>query len=395
MVSFVEAFTSGIRTSLCSWLNETDDNVRGWTKDAFGRSASNPALSGIKSALCDSPLLPGTPIPVPTGGQCDTLYTVTWQERWTVRRCSDDAIAFERDEEVAESGVLRGPLSFTTNFRKEYESCGDGRISTWLVGGFDADGKPYSTGPQRQELNQRWVQSNNTTVNYVRVDGQPDDCGDPPPGETPPTTPDGGWQLPPVDITFDDDTGGQTTVNLPPIIFPPVIAGAGIIYAPIRIDTPDLFIDANVNISLGNGLSVDFGNRTPPGSDTTVDAPPPDQPPQLEAPPPDDDDTERRVIGVIVTVTDIQGTPVTEILQDGGNPNIYAPDLGLVAFSVSGGDVGFGWTSDLRVKSTKAYIPCPAPQGGLSVRGTPRGGVAWELTPVFGGRERAFTEPTA
>lgn len=393
MVTFREGLISGLRQSLCSWLDDTDANVRGWTEKTFGRSASNPVLSGLKGLVCSSPPLPPVSTPPFVGGQCPgVVYRITGRRMAERRRCSDDSIVAVIDADFERT--LPGPISGPTR-ADEYGSCDGTRLQrvVWTWTGVFANGDPALATVAVGNVSSEYVAAESITFSVSRVDGQPDDCGDPPPVSNPPSTVDGGWPLPPVNIIYDNSTGGTTEINVAPVIFAPVVNVDGSILAPVSIVAPNININANVRLGGPGGIDIDFGERQPPGSDTTVDAPPPPQPPQLEVPPPDDDDTERRIIGVVATVTDIDGNPASEIGQPGGGPTAYVPDLGLVSFAISAGSEGFGWTSVERVKNTRAYIACPAPQGAINVKGAPRPGVTWELTPVYGGRSAAFTEP--
>lgn len=392
-MGFGEALREGLRTSLCAWI-DTSENLRGW----FNSNSSipvpaNPWTNPVRMALCDKPPAPvSDPLPF-SGGQCPDFYDIQVTSRYGFAPCSDPT---DVTDIVQVGSVIRGqpgPIKWIGEFDVAYNSCGGTRKSRSRIGVENANGNRFGGGSNERSQVGEFVVYNNSTVDVTPTAGNPDNCGDPPETATPPQTPDGGWNLPPVEITYDNDQGGQTTVNLPPIIFPPVIGAAGAIFAPIRVDLPDFNLEANLEINLDGTLDIEFGSRRGPGSDTTTDTPPPPLPPGGGVPPPDDDDTERRVIGCIVTVTAIELGGSSVVFQSGGNPDVYVPDLGLVSFSVSAGETGFGWTQDIRVKNRRQYIPCPAPQGALSVRGTPRSGVSMTVTPVFGARDRAFTSP--
>lgn len=393
MPTFREGLVSGLKSSLCGWLADTDANVRGWTEKTFGRQLSNPALSGLSALLCDRPPLPSTPTPPFTGGQCDFFYDIEITRSWDRYNCSG-AFVGTVGPVTTTINTQPGPIKYLGITEQEYEACGGTRLSKHresVENGSDPPNR-FSGGPNGANSGE-YLDNVQVSFNVTPSSVVPDNCGDPPPGSTPPQTPDGGWPLPPVDITYDNDEGGTTTINIAPVIFAPVVNLDGSIYAPVRIQGNNIDLDLNLRLGGPGGIDIDFGSRQPPGSDTTVDSDPPEQPEDIRVPPPADDDTERRIIGVVVTTTDIDGTPTTELLQSGGNPNIYVPDLGLVSFAVSAGPRGFGWTPDIRVKNAACYIPCPAPQGAVNVEGTPRAGVTWTITKVYGARSEAFTEP--
>lgn len=90
------------------------------------------------------------------------------------------------------------------------------------------------------------------------------------------------------------------------------------------------------------------------------------------------------IIGVLVTTTEINaGTSLTQIFQEEANPDVWAPNLGYVNFLIRVSADKYGWTVDQPVKNRRHLIPCPWPQGAVSVAGTPRPGVSWDLQPIY------------
>lgn len=226
-------------------------------------------------------------------------------------------------------------------------------------------------------------------IDIRREDGLPDTCGnliDPPSTPTP-------SQPILVPVPYEDDDGND--FNLP----------VNIIYAPVRVDIdgslnvpfrlqldPNFDVEINGSINLNTGdINLNFGNtNTPPskypGQDdykSPNDVPdyPPDVPNGISPipPTPPEDETTGVIRAVIVTVTDYASNAT--IIDQAENPDIYAPNLGFVQFAISVKNA-VAWTSDIPVKNFRNFIPCPWEGGALEVRGTPRPGVTWTLSPV-------------
>ena len=224
------------------------------------------------------------------------------------------------------------------------------------------------------------------SITIVRADGLPDTCG-----SVPPEYRDGGSPVfaPSLDIDI--------APNVPLNIAPNVSANAN---GTVNISLPPL---GDVSVDFG-GIDVRF-NPTP--SDPNAPEPQPETP-QPEIPPtrPDPGDTEpdptnpppappvdeppleepvekspQVIRAALVTVSTISPTATT-IFQT-SNPNVYAPDLGLIAFRCRASENASGWTEDIRIKNRRQFVTCPWEGGAFDVRGTPRPGVVWNITPVY------------
>jgi hypothetical protein len=265
---------------------------------------------------------------------------------------------------------------------------------------------------------------------FERSDGQPDNCGDPPPEIPEPPPP--GWNGPTtINITYNNNDGIDVTVPVGIVFGYADIDINGQIEIPITLDinaSGEFNFDTNLNgrIEFNNSQNItfnfggnDFDFRPPPSRkpDDVVEGPPPPPgtsppppdggpppppptddvedeippPPDPETPPPDEEipppDEYEVIIGVRVIVTSFMGAPITR-LQQGSNPDVQIPDLGLVQFLIRTGQINAGWSEDIRVKNVNQVIPCPWPKGAIDVRGTPRGGVTWELRPIYDKRVR-------
>lgn len=249
-----------------------------------------------------------------------------------------------------------------------------------------ADGNDYAGNLNTPD--ERFV--NCAITNVVRVDGQPDDCGNPlPPTPTPPQP------SAPIDLPVDwtDEDGNDLSLIIP-IIFAPIRVDIdGTLNVPFKFDIDPTFnvnFNGSININTGD-INFNFGNQnTPPskypGQDdyqSPDDVPdyPPDVPNGVAPipPAPPEDETTSVIRAVIVTVTDYASNAT--IIDQAENPDIYAPNLGFVQFAISVKNA-VAWTSDIPVKNFRNFIPCPWEGGALEVRGTPRPGVTWTLSPV-------------
>ena len=239
-----------------------------------------------------------------------------------------------------------------------------------------------------------------TIHSITPVDPEPPSCT----GITPRYDPDPGRFNFPDDFTYTDDNGIDITIPVVVAVGQVFVDINGQVNVPINIDfRPALNIDPNFNFDIDVNFPVGGGepsirppgtgsnppelppSRPPSGDDFDPITPPPTAPPGTEPPDKEDkpDDPEAVIRAVLVTVTDIEpGVQIGELGQ-GQNPNVFYPDLGLVQFAIGIGDTGIGWTDDLRVKNRRHFIPCPWEGGAFAVRGTPRQGVTWTLTPIY------------
>jgi len=225
----------------------------------------------------------------------------------------------------------------------------------------------------------------------VREDGQPDNCGDPDPVNPPYT---------PGDNIFNDNT--TVTVNNTDITIPVALVFG---YATLNIDgTLNIPINAtfsanpefngNFNFNLNTGdLLPDFSNPnapipspcSDPGGylpDPSIPSPPDSIPDAPALPPGSNDPTERQKLlkACIVTTTVLDGNETTVFQQE--NPDIYVPAVGYVQFLIQVGNSS-AWTTDVPVKSLRAFIPCPWDAGAIDVKGSPRFGNQFQVTPVY------------
>lgn len=216
-------------------------------------------------------------------------------------------------------------------------------------------------------------------INTSRVDGQPDNCGDGEPRyrRDPNVRPD-------LDITIN--IGGNNPVNIRPSfnfdgptinVQLPSIGDVAIDIGGITINPP--------SSDDGGGGDSPTPDRPPPDSTTPdPDSPPPPPPPTIDDPAveePAEPETTKVIRGALVTVGSL--TPSQGVIFQEGNPDVIIPDAGLIAFRVRVDDDSSGWTEDIRIKNRRQVVPCPWDGGAFDVKGTPRPGVTWDITPII------------
>lgn len=357
MPNFSDAVGSAVRDGVCGIL-AVNANIQGWISRNTGLPfAEGPAnvATGIRRALCDNPNpVPDIPSDIGNRGQCsDTSYRMDY----TFRRFNDQGqLIEERSNDFNFIGPLRD---------LEFESAGLQFI------GWEAP----NNAPGFQEVtflfDEGAGQSATKTIDDIVVTSGPDNCGETAPAQPAPI------YVPvatPISITYNDNSNNPVTelgdFNLLVPVFLP-----GSIQIPVEINLPDVTLNGNLNID--GSIEFNFPPLQQP-DDTITDEPIPPLPPGQE---PEDPETERRIIGVHVFTTLPPNTNVTTIFQEDG-PNIFAPRGGSVRFLIIGGG-GSSWTEDIDIKGDREYIPCPAPQGAISVVANPLPGGTTSLIRVF------------
>ena len=342
---------------------------------------------------------PIPPAPAPTtgpppfaGGQCATAYTIDYSIRAQNEfNCSESIRSNSTNPIMGPIGGWR--LGGTP---VEY-SCGGPKTGYREFQVAGADGVFGNAASSPGSL--LWVEILSASVR--RLDGLPDDCGDPPGPPIPPPPPSNPRPtLPDVDVDFP---------GLPPISIP-LTAVVGIVNVNVdgRITVP---VTVNASFDLGGqsfdidfNFDVDLGN---PDAEPTVppveppldpdDRPaPPDCPPpsgcapgdeedeEPDEPPidPDDpeDEKEQEIKSVrVMSIVNPERSPATEILMTGGAPNIFAPRIGSVKFVYAVVPGVVAWSTDIDVKASNQVIP--APKTGLRCLGavfSPGAGVEGE-----------------
>lgn len=380
--SFLDELRNAIRSGWCAALN-TGYNFLDALPDPIVDSGSVPIARANRTLyrmFCNNEP-PPPPAPPFTGGQCVGLSYYVRVEG-TVTPPTGGTISIN---EYNVSFQIFGPIT------------GAG-ITTTPSGGYIAyvDGNNASGLPQRFQLAGGccWSPAPTCVTTAVTVTtrfGGPDTCGDPPVPVLPPTP---GYNTTNINFTYTTNNSIDVDIDASLTFAPSVLNNYGDVTVPIRVSllSDNTIFGGDINLSTGD-ITINFGNRnyspsdrgTPDTYDSPTDTPnvPPDVPVPVTPPSPDDSDssTTRLLRACIVTVTELDSTAATLIFQD-DNPDIFAPNLGYVQFLIAVGN-RIAWTTDIPVKNKRHFIPCPWEGGALQVRGTPRAGVTWDISPVY------------
>lgn len=416
MPGFREAITSAARELLCLAIDDLA-NANALFADLtapFPPAARFQQIAAILRTICDDEP-PPPPEPEINGGQCPAAYEVfftvqpvngVWSPGSTPPGGNTAAVSFDRR--------LRGPITKVGTYLA-FTSPGSGGVAEkgWGLEFIsrgdltDNPGAGQSPTPVTSRTAPLFTTLGNdsalktTITNLVRLDGLPDNCGTSPIPDIPPPAP--GWNQTTTNVTYQNRDGLDITVPVG-FFFANAFFDANFdVQIPIYLTLDNAFsFPINFNVSTG-GFTFNFGpvQNGPGGTPPPQPPPPPGGIPGptdfnfdvLPPPPPsgdefedteepDDPKTERVIRAVLVTLTGINETQVGLLVQDGGNPDIRIPGLGFVQFKVRIGAVT-GWTNDIPVKNDRAFIPCPWEGGAIDVRGSPRPGVNFALTPVY------------
>lgn len=355
MVSALEAVTGYYRGAVCSVLSNADDAARFMGRVAVGPNAIGNAIAALRRTVCsgdpdDDPVFE----PPFTGGQCPVNYILR------VNR------SFNPVPAVANPPVRMGPI---TGFTAVETGPGPSGSTFVLVTFTTASGSSTLTLTTPNG-------ASDVSFGAVRQDGNPDNCGDPPPVLPPPSNINYG-----DNITYNVDESTEITVPIVGIFAPVYVALDGSINAPITFDLGG--VDFTGNLKLAPKFDVEIFPTNITGGGGGVDNPdtlPPVDPADDE--PVDPAPLEETIIGVIVRVTTVPPNGPTSIATD-NIPTIYAPRLGSVSFAIASGSA-VAWTSDIDIKNVNTYIPCPAPQGAVDFGATPVPGVTLTARAVRG-----------
>lgn len=379
--SFQDELLSGLRSAWCQAL-EYGGNFLDALPDPLVDSGQVPIARlnrWLYRQFCNREP-PPAPAPPFTGGQCPVAYVVTYTYTYDTRSIPPPNIVTDTTTMNFVYGYVRGlRIVRGTIHQVVIEGGTNGAPST------PQDYGGFSVAPGG---GQGIISA--SIVSVARMDGFADDCGDPPPIIPPPAP---GYNDIDINIEYSPVTGPNITIPVNFIFAPVRVNINGEAYVPIDIDVGgvDARINGEFNLNTGD-ITFNFGNRNYPPSnapkppdyrpDDDLPDNPPDVPNGFVPPSPTDPepDTTRIIRAVIVTTSTVPNT-VTTLLQD-NNPDVLLPDLGLVSFAIAVGK-GVAWTTDIRVKNKRQFIPCPWEGGALRVRGTPRPGVIWTITPVY------------
>ena len=234
MVGFREAVVGGIRDAVCEWSNNVDNfwtsvgNLASETIGIPGFLTPNPSTSLIGQFVCDRPM----PIPVPpipfTGGQCPGIqYRVEMDIRLTNINTGNDQV-------VDRAAIGVGPASWGTVTQPN----GNVTIGFNFNGAFNG-ALTYNPGVEMAEV-----------IAFVptRLDGMPDDCGDPPPSVNPINVNNNVTN----NITYEDNSGNTVNQDIDYTFGFAYVDVNADFNIPVRVDVGGITIPVRFNVSTGD-----------------------------------------------------------------------------------------------------------------------------------------------
>lgn len=414
MSTFNEGLRNAVRSTLCEVVNDPAAGLALLAAPFIPIGVTLAAAASFLATryLCNNPPPPQGAAPIPfTGGQCPVGYRVTVTYRpsggvWRVGSTSPDQGTTQPRTAAANFWGEIGGVTAELDGVDSAQS-----ISTWGIfvtcrGRFTPSLEPRTPAPvQRLVIGSQAVQGVGArvviqSVTVSRIDNQPDNCGNVP--VVIPVIPPSGITRN-TNITFTNSNNVNVTIPVGLAFFQAFVDANLNLQIPFTFSiTPTVNFNATFNVGTGDVIIQFFprnapppgaapipppglppGGRNPGGGDFIAPPPPPPSDPEFNPPPPaDPPNRERVIIGAAVTVTNDSADNRSTVFQSGGNPDIIVPDLGMVQFHVRVGSSTF-WTINQRVSNVRALIPCPWAGGAFDVRGTPRPGVTWNITPIY------------
>lgn len=377
--------TNELRNNICSIL-ETGSNYFDYLQSyrVPGVPVGRMPVDFAYRNLCNREP-PALPAPEFTGGQCPVQYRVFYLVRYDTRANPPPDI-----QEVEYNLGCWGPVRGIEIERQT--------LDDFVVIRASVQNNPTQVERRFGFSIRRFNGQGILGVRILRVqriDLGPDNCGSLPPPE--PTPPDPNYRRRPFNITYNDNSNNSVNLNGTLIIARPTVNFNGELNIPVRILIPGITIPITGNFNV-NRPEFNFNFNNPnyapspePGPDdynSPDNTPPipPGVPPSIQPPSPIESSPQsfRVLRGCIVTVT--KASPTNSIINQNDNPDIYAPNLGYVNFLIAIGQ-RTAWTEDIPVKNLRQFVSCPWEGGAIDVKGTPRVGVIWSISPVYARQE--------
>ncbi len=317
MGSFREGLTEGLRTAACVLVGGQPEFISRWL-DFTTPSGLLPLANAVRQWVCGTDPSEDVPIPPPpfAGGQCPVLYDVT------VSTTVFDLFGPGIDGTVVSSARVLGPIGGVVSSTTQPGFEGQGTVAVSSADGLittsPATGTEGGTG------------FTITVLSVTRVDGLPDECGDPPPDLPPPS---------PVTIDVDVTYGptNNFTVTVPVIFGIAYVSLDGRVNIPINVQlNPEFALNGTLEIFPDFQLDLDFNVGTNPNDDGPVGDEPPENPDQNPGDETDDPEGEDEgpapPIFAVLTAAVIQSDARPSSIDSFVGPDIYVPRLGSVRF---------------------------------------------------------------
>lgn len=393
MPNFIDAVGESVNRAACVVLGSFAANLEilQYVLEPFATAPNYNGAAATYAARCGLPLPPSyDQVPPFSGGQCPGVnYRVDASFDYNTNAIANPGGFTTLSGFAVVPGRVLGTRIESIPGRVRLFVRFDGGEA--LIGGVNG-----STNPG--EL----VAQNDRITSITRPDGQPDNCGNPP--YTPPSYQPGS-NVTNENVTYEDNSNNSVTI--------PVVIGFG--YATVNVNgqieipvtlnfTGNATLNANGTLNFTTGdFNFNAGNPNAPRPsgcsdpngyqpDPSVPTPPSEIPDEPASPPDPDDPPEPESVikGCVVTVASLDDNET--LLVQNENPDIYIPAVGYVQFKIRFGD-STAWTNDIPVKNKRCFIPCPWEGGAVDVKGTPRFGNQFVVTPIYGIRNGQQTFP--
>jgi len=352
-------------------LNRVSNDIAGKLNPRYKGSALDRLRDRASDALGGFCPVPGGPLPPPaappfSGGQCPVQYRINIQGiQVRLSDCAEVPVSFR-------TGTVTGPVSsIKLGSPTGALSCDPSKQGFLQI---QATTATFTNG----NLNQapggfRWTEI--SEIDFERVGGGPDDCGDPPPVGPPGSPPPSDPRPPGTTININLPDVGPVDVTFSPVV--------GIVYADIdgSIKVPvdiDVNIPAiNVNTEFNFDINLSDPTKPPepivprPDKDdddrpTKPDCPLPgrcDDEPEVDEPNEDDPEEEEEkglfISGAVVLSNRTVGTiRQTELAQE-NTPSVFVPYLAMatVVYTTPTGSVVY--SKDIPIKRTRQVVLAP------------------------------------
>jgi len=358
-LNYRDALVSNTRDAVCGWMG-VQDNLNRLGQDtlaALVRFSTGGILTPVRlpnpagfwyQLLCNRPSPPAVPPPY-TGGQCDGVqYDVTVITTRTGVGCSPASNS---------SGTTRvwGPVEAVFLEPVEPATGNQSQVLTIRCRGKASDpiqpAAEVNAGLRSNLANADCPAPTIVDIQVVRVDGQPDDCGDPDERIPPPYPSPRPIIVAPSFTWIDNDANVRIQPSFRIRIGRPSVTINPSVRIPIDIDlgnpsgAPAGSFSPTVNIGLGldGSISIGIGGDTiinPPDPDDVLPDPNPIPVPDTPKPVPTKPENIALLYGAVVTARQV-GSSRTTLVQLNGDPSLYAPDAATLNFVYQAGKSKF------------------------------------------------------
>jgi hypothetical protein len=307
----------------------------------------------ISGAACNDPT-PPPPIPPPfNGGQCDGI---PYEVFYTYVANSTPGCTNGDQNFGPFSRIVNGPVGGLSFGSGQDGACDEASFDSITLTHGETQG---STSTQLASRGLNEIKSGQIT-NIVRVDGLPDDCGDPPPPPPPPPSPQ------PINFTYVNNEGDNVNVSGDVNIGIPILIAPFTLVAPVSVDAGGINFDGSVTLApdFDVTLSPSFGDDGGGGGggggadEPTEPTEPDDEDPDDEDPDEPTECEETPLKGLLVGLNFSSDMRPTEVRQDGSLSSLAVPRAAILYFIAKAGNRSV-YMPGIDLKSRSQYVPVP------------------------------------